>query len=117
MRVSPKTLGEVVSLYTPNEYQMTPTLCHICHGEVREDQHGIEHSGHGQMSQSTNPIFREAFPNGWVDGFTTVWFHPECAAVMALRLSYDVMRMKNVKDQPSRVVDGLQDLAKVNQVR
>jgi len=117
MRVSPKTLGEVMSLYPPNEFQMTPTLCHICHGEVREDQHGIEHSGHGQLTQSKDTVFQKTFSKGWAEGYTSVWFHPECATVMALRLSYDVMRIKNLPDQPSRVVDGLRSLAKVNQVR
>jgi hypothetical protein len=106
-----------MSLYTPNEFQMTPTLCHICHGEVREDQHGIEHSGHGQLTQSKNAVFQKAFPEGWAEGYTSVWFHPECATVMALRLSYDVMRIKMDANQPRRVVDELQDLAKVNQVR
>lgn len=106
-----------MSLYKPNEFQMTPTMCHICHGEVREDQHGIEHSGHGQMSQSKDPVFQKAFPKGWAEGYTSIWFHPECATVMALRLSYDVMRIKMDANQPRRVVDELQDLAKVNQVR
>lgn len=36
---------------------------------------------------------------------------------MALRLAHDVMRIKNVKDQPARVVDALQGVAKVNQAR
>jgi hypothetical protein len=106
-----------MSLYAPNAYQMTPTLCHICHEEVKEDQYGIEHSGHGQMSQSKDPLFQKTFPKGWVEGYTAIWFHPECAVVMALRLSHDVMRVKMDETQPRRVVDALQDLAKVNQVR
>jgi hypothetical protein len=51
------------------------------------------------------------------EGYTTLWFHPECATVLALRLAHDVVRIKSDKDQPKRVVDELQDLAKVNQVR
>jgi hypothetical protein len=67
------------------------------------------------MSQSKDPRFAKVFD--WVEGYTTLWFHPECATVMALRLAHDVMKIKNVKDQPARVVDGLQALSKVNQVR
>ena len=97
-----------MSLHAPNEFMMTPTRCHICGGEIREDQNAIEHSGHGQMSQSRTTH---------IDGYVSVWFHPECATVMALRLAHDVMRIKGAKEQPKRVVDELQDLAKVNQVR
>ena len=96
-----------MSLYKPNEFMMKPTKCHICDQEVREDQHGIEHTGHGQMTNEKQ----------WSEGFVAVWFHPECAIVMAMRLSHDVMRVKMDETQPRRVVDALQDLAKVNQVR
>ena len=96
-----------MSLHTPNEFTLTPTKCHICYGEIREDQHAIEHSGHGQLVHAKQMY----------EGYTTTWFHPECATVLVLRLANDVMRIKTVKDQPKRVVDELQDLAKVNQVR
>lgn len=104
-----------MGLQTPHEFNMTPCKCHICHGDIREDQHAIEHGGEGQMSQSKDPRFAKVFD--WVEGYTTLWFHPECATVMALRLAHDVMKIKNVKDQPARVVDGLQALSKVNQIR
>lgn len=97
-----------MSLHTPNEFMMTPTRCHICGEAIRDDQNAIEHSGHGQMSHSRTTH---------IDGYVSVWFHPECATVMVLRLANDVMRIKGAKDQPKRVVDELQDLAKVNQVR
>jgi hypothetical protein len=106
-----------MGLQTPNEFQMTPCKCHICYEDIREDQHAIEHAGEGQLSQTKDPRIQEILKEAWVDGFTTLWFHPECATVMALRLAHDVMKIKNVKDQPRRVVDGLQDLAKVNQVK
>lgn len=104
-----------MGLQTPNLFSMTPCKCHICHGEIREDQHAIEHSGHGQITQSNDPRFAKLYD--LVEGYATLWFHPECATVMALRLAHDVMKIKNVKDQPARVVDGLQALSKVNQVR
>jgi hypothetical protein len=104
-----------MGLQLPNEFNMTPCKCHICRGDIREDQHAIEHGGEGQMSQSKDPRFAKVFD--WVEGYTTLWFHPECATVMALRLAHDVMKVKNVQDQPARVVDGLRALSQVNQAR
>jgi hypothetical protein len=52
-----------------------------------------------------------------IEGYVSLWFHPECATIMALRLAHDVMRIKTVKDQPMRVVDGLKAISKVNQAR
>jgi hypothetical protein len=104
-----------MGLQTPNDFNMTPCKCHICHGDIREDQHAIEHAGEGQLSQSKDPRFNKIFD--LVAGYTTLWFHPECATVMALRLAHDVMRIKNIKDQPARVVDGLRALSQVNQAR
>ena len=101
-----------MGLQTPNEFNMTPCKCHICHGEIREDHYAIEHSGHGLLIETKGKQMYET-----VEGHINLWFHPECATVMALRLSHDVMRVKNVADQPARVVDGLQALSKVNQVR
>jgi hypothetical protein len=94
---------------------LNPCFCHICHGEIREDQNGIEHSGHGQLTQSRDP--RLAQLHDLVEGYVTVWFHPECATVMALRLAADVMKIKTESTQPKRVVDELKDLAKLNQFR
>jgi hypothetical protein len=102
-------------LQTPNEFNLMPTKCHICYQEIREDQHAIEHSGHMMLTQSKDPRFANL--HDAVDGYGAVWFHPECATVMALRLASDVMRVKHVQDQPSRVVDSLQAIAKVNLVR
>ena len=104
-----------MALHTPNNFLLDPCFCHICYEEIREDQHGIEHSGHGQLTQSKDP--RMAHIKNYVEGYVSIWFHPECAAIMALRLSHDVMRIKNAEDQPKRVVDGLQALAKVNLAR
>ena len=102
-------------IHTPGQFTMEPNFCHICYGEIRDDQNGIEHTGHGVMTQSKDPRFAPI--HDFVDGYVTVWFHPECATVMALRLAHDVMRIKSDKDQPKRVVDELQDLAKVNLAR
>ena len=104
-----------MALYTPNDFMMDPCRCHICHQEVREDQHGIEHSGHGQLSQSTDP--RVPTNARHIEGYATIWLHPECATVLMLRLANDVMRVKPDKNQPQRVVDALQAIAKVNQAR
>jgi hypothetical protein len=104
-----------MGLQTPNEFNMTPCKCHICHGEIREDQHAIEHMGSGVLVVSKADAHRLDFKT--LDCTVTLWFHPECATVMALRLAHDVMKIKNVEGQPARVVDGLQALSKVNQVR
>lgn len=95
-----------MGLQTPGQFNMDSCPCHICHGEIREDQHAVEHMGHGQMSMSQ-----------LVEGAVTIWMHPECATVLALRLAHDVMRIKNAPHQPKRVVDELQDFAKLNVVR
>jgi hypothetical protein len=52
-----------------------------------------------------------------VEGYVSLWFHPECATVMALRLAHDVMKIKMDKDQPMRVVDALKSVSKINQAR
>ena len=89
-----------MGLHAPDDYTMTPGSCHICHGEIRQDQYGIDHMG--SLDE---------------DSYVTLWFHPACATVMALRLAHDVMRVKSAKDQPARVVDALQAMSKINQAR
>ena len=102
-----------MALHPPNEFTQTPCKCHICHQEIREDQYAIEHSDHGVLSQSTDP--RVANVHDHIEGYVSLWFHPECATVMALRLAHDVMRVKNATNQPARVVDSLRAISKVNQ--
>jgi len=104
-----------MAVHPANEFTMTPWKCHICHDEIREDQTAIEHSGGGVMSQSGDPRFRAIHDH--IEGYVSLWFHPECATVMALRLAHDVMRIKMDKDQPARVVDSLKAVARVNQAR
>lgn len=104
-----------MALQTPNDFNMTPCACHICHGEITEDQYAVEHSGHGQMTQSKDPRFSQMFD--LVQGYTTIWLHPECATVLMLRLANDVMRVKHEDKTTRRVVDVLQDVARVNQVK
>lgn len=104
-----------MTLHNPNDFTMTPYLCHICYQEVKENQHGIEHSGDGVLTQSKDP--RVAKLHDRIEGHVNVWFHPECATVMAMRLIHDVMKVKHMQDQPMRVVDGLQALSKANQLR
>ena len=104
-----------MALHTPNDFTMTPSRCHICYQEVREDQYGIEHSGDGVLTQSQDP--RVAKLHDRITGYVNIWFHPECATVMMLRLANDVMRVKMTEGQPMRVVDALQAISKVNQAR
>ena len=104
-----------MALQEPNDFTLTPTRCHVCHGDIREDHYAIDHSGDGVLSQSKDP--RLANLHDRVEGYVTLWLHPECATVMALRLAHDVMRAKNGKDQPMRVVDELRAISKVNQAR
>jgi hypothetical protein len=104
-----------MALHKPNDFMMDPCFCHICYQEIRQDQHGIEHSGHGQLSQTKDPRIPKI--DGYIEGYATIWLHPECATVLALRLAYDVMRIKSDKTQPMRVVDGLQALSKTHQAR
>lgn len=103
-----------MGLQTPNEFDMTPGKCHICHGDIREDQHAVEHMGDGILIESKANKSNLYSSTG---GTVALWFHPECATVMALRLAHDVMRIKNEKDQPMRVVDALQSVSKINQAR
>lgn len=104
-----------MGLQTPNDFNMTPYKCHICGNDIREDQHAIEHLGQGELFSSKDPRVSDLVAR--VGGSVVLWFHPECATVMALRLAHDVMKIKNFKDQPARVVDELQAISKINQVR
>ena len=36
----------------------------------------------------------------YIEGYATIWLHPECATVLMLRLANDVMRVKPDKNQP-----------------
>ena len=104
-----------MALHHPGDFSLEPTFCHICNEEVRQDHYGIEHSGHGIMTQSKDPRFKPI--HDFVDGYTTVWFHPECATVMAMRLIHDVMNVDSMEGQPMRVVQALQALSQANQLR
>ena len=104
-----------MGLQTPNQYNMTPGKCHICHGDVREDQYAVEHSSHGMLTQTKDP--RLLHLHDHIEGYVSLWFHPECATVMALRLAHDVMRIRMAPDQPMRVVDALKSVSKINQAR
>jgi hypothetical protein len=83
---------------------MFPCKCHVCYDDIDEQQNAIEHSGHGRMLQTKN-----------LEGYVAIWMHPECATILALRLAYDVMGIRNTPDHPRRVVDALKDAAKHNQ--
>jgi hypothetical protein len=78
--------------------------CHICGERIREDQNAIEHSGAGQYVQAKQ----------LGEGFVSIWMHPECATVLAMRLINDVMSVKRTAEQPARVVEELQYFAKTN---
>ena len=104
-----------MALHEPNNFQGTPCCCHICYGEIRDDQFAIEHSGEGLLSQTTNPSVARLDER--LTGYVALWFHPECATVMAVRLAHDVMRAKHKDGLPMRVVDGLKSISKINQAR
>ena len=104
-----------MSVHAPNDFTLSPCKCHICHGDIREDQYAIEHSSHGMLTQTKDP--RLLHLHDRVEGYVSLWFHPECATVMALRLAHDVMKIKMDKDQPARVVDSLKAVSRVNQAR
>ena len=96
-----------MALHIPNNFMLTPCKCHVCYKDIDEQQHAIEHTGHGQMG-GRNTI---------LEGLVSVWMHPACATIVALRLAHDVMKIKNMPDQPRRIVDELQTLAKPNQLQ
>lgn len=103
-----------MGLQTPNEFNLTPGKCHVCHGDIREDQHAVEHMGDGTLLVSKTD--KDKLYNT-LDGTVSLWFHPECATIMALRLAHDVMRVKTIEGQPARVVDSLKAISKINQAR
>ena len=96
-----------MALHTPKNFTMTPCKCHVCYKDIDEQQHAIEHSGHGQMGDTSTIL----------EGYVSFWMHPECATVVALRLAHDVMKIKNMPNQPRRIVDELQTIAKHNQLQ
>lgn len=98
-----------MGLMEAGHFTMYPARkCHICYGEIREDQDAVEHSGEGVLTQSKDPR---------VEGHVGIWMHPECAVVLSMRLMHDVMKAKNGKDKPMRVVDTLKSVSKINQAR
>ena len=105
-----------MSLMPANNFTMYPaSKCHICYGDIREDQDAVEHSGDGVLAQSNDP--RVAGLQTRVEGQVHIWMHPECAVVLSLRIMHDVMEAKSGKDKPMRVVDTLKAVSKINQAR
>ena len=105
-----------MSLMEANHFTMHPaSKCHICYGDIREDQDMVEHSGDGVLTQSNDP--RVVGLQTRVEGQVHIWMHPECAVVLSLRIMHDVMGAKNGTDKPMRVVDTLKSVSKINQVR
>jgi len=90
-----------MSVHKPNEFMMKHCDCHVCGERIFESRYAIEHSGAGQYVE--NKTLGE--------GFVSIWLHPECATVLALRLAHDVMRIPPTKGQP-RAVDLLQHSVK-----
>lgn len=79
-----------MALHTPNQYYTAPTDCHVCGKQVEQSEYGIEHSG--------------------MDN--TIWLHPECATILVLRLSHDVVRVGRTNKYPLRVQEVLRDSRK-----
>lgn len=105
-----------MSLMPANNFTIEPaSKCHICYGEIREDQDAVEHSGQGVLTQTKDPRLNAVHEHA--EGYVNIWMHPECAVVLSLRIMHDVMQAKNDKDKPMRVVDILKSVSKVNQAR
>ena len=106
-----------MSLMEAGHFTMRPARkCHICYGEIREDQDAVEHSGEGVLTQSKDPRLND-YMQGRAEGYVGIWMHPECAVVLSMRLMHDVMKAKNGKDKPMRVVDTLKSVSQINQAR
>ena len=106
-----------MSLMEAGHFTMNPaSKCHVCYGDIREDQDMVEHSGDGILTQSKDPRLGGLLQTR-VEGSVNIWMHPECAVVLSMRLMHDVMKAKNGKDKPMRVVDTLRSVSKINQVR
>jgi len=105
-----------MSLMEANNFTMYPaSKCHVCYGDIREDQDTVEHSGDGVLTQSNDP--RVVGLQTRVEGQVHIWMHPECAVILSLRIMHDVMEAKSGKNKPMRVVDTLKSVSKINQVR
>jgi hypothetical protein len=106
-----------MSLMDAGHFTMHPaSKCHICYGDIREDQDMVEHSGDGMLTQSKDPRLGGLLQTR-VEGLVNIWMHPECAVVLSMRLMHDVMKVKNTPDKPMRVVDTLKSVSKINQAR
>ena len=106
-----------MSLMEANHFTMNPaSKCHVCYGDIREDQDMVEHSGDGILTQSKDPRLGGLLQTR-VEGSVNIWMHPECAVVLSMRLMHDVMKVKSGKDKPLRVVDTLKSVSQINQAR
>jgi hypothetical protein len=106
-----------MGLMEAGHFTMHPaSKCHVCYGDIREDQDAVEHSGDGILTQSKDPRLGGLLQTR-VEGSVNIWMHPECAVVLSMRLMHDVMKAKNTPDKPMRVVDTLQSVSKINQAR
>ena len=106
-----------MSLMEANHFTMNPaSKCHVCYGDIREDQDMVEHSGDGLLTQSKDPRLGGLLQTR-VEGSVNIWMHPECAVVLSMRLMHDVMKAKSGKDKPMRVVDTLKSVSQINQAR
>jgi hypothetical protein len=106
-----------MSLMEAGDFTMHPaSKCHVCYGDIREDQDAVEHSGDGVLTQSKDPRLGGLLQTR-VEGSVGIWMHPECAVVLSMRLMHDVMKAKNTTDKPMRVVDTLKSVSKINQAR
>lgn len=98
-----------MSLMEANNFTMLhANQCHVCHGDIREDQDMVEHSGAGVAYRTGGHA---------TESSVSIWMHPECAVILSLRIMHDVMKAKSGKDKPMRVVDTLKSVSQINQAR
>lgn len=80
------------------------SICHVCGATMYAPDQAIMHEGH----VSTEP--------GDVDG--AIVLHPECAAILGMRLLHDVVRQPGEKDihqGEARVLHALRDIRRTYQ--
>ena len=70
-------------------------VCHVCSNPIWPDDQAITHDGVVGATSGNN--------------YGTLHLHPECATILVLRLSADVMKQKPVVNGEPRVLHTLRD--------
>lgn len=74
-------------------------VCFVCGQKIRNDQFAIQWDGYTRETDKD-----------WLH----IWFHPECATMMVLQLSSDVMKQRYTSQHETlRVVDSLRNIKNI----